>query len=389
MSRIKELIKEKCPNGVKYRKLNELVDYIQPTKYLVKDTNYNDNYDIPVLTAGQTFILGYTREKNGIFMASKERPVIIFDDFTTSNHWVDFDFKVKSSAIKILISKSNDNFRYIYHCIKNIKYLPKEHSRQWIQNFSEFKIPVPPLEVQEEIARILDKFGELKTELEAELEARKQQYDFWYNKLFNFQNSPMYSLIEVCNYTDYRGKTPKKEKNGIFLVTAKNIKNGYIDYNCSKEYISPNDFENVMRRGKAKKGDVLFTTEAPCGHVAQVDNEFIALAQRIIKYDSKDKSQLDNAYLKYVLLSKQFQNKLNNASNGSTVRGVKGSILHQLKIPVPLLGEQQKIINILDKFDKLVNDISEGLPAEIELRRKQYEYYRSKLLNFEELIINE
>ena len=164
---------------------------------------------------------------------------------------------------------------------------------------------------------------------------------------------------------------------------------GYIDYECSKEYISTDNYDNVMKRGKPKLGDVLFTTEAPCGHVAQVDNDTIALAQRVIKYNSKNTNFLTNDYLKYVLLSPQFQNKLLKSTNGGTVKGIKGSTLHKMKIPIPSLQEQERIVKILDKFDKLINDISEGIPAEIKARRKQYEYYRNKLLSFEELKTND
>lgn len=107
-------------------------------------------------------------------------------------------------------------------------------------------------------------------------------------------------LIEVCDYVDYRGKTPKKTKTGIFLVTAKNVKDGYIDYEASKEYISYKDYDEVMKRGIPEIGDILFTTEAPCGNVAQVDKPNIALAQRIIKYRGKD-NIINNNYLKCYL----------------------------------------------------------------------------------------
>ena len=90
MSKLEELIQQYCPDGVEYRKLEDCLNYEQPTKYIVKDTKYEDTYPTPVLTAGQTFILGYTNEKTGIYQASKEKPVIIFDDFTTGFHWVDF-----------------------------------------------------------------------------------------------------------------------------------------------------------------------------------------------------------------------------------------------------------------------------------------------------------
>ena len=359
MSRIKELIKEKCPNGVKYSKLNELVDYIQPTKYLVKDTNYNDNYDIPVLTAGQTFILGYTREKDSIFKASKERPVIIFDDFTTSNHWVDFDFKVKSSAIKILISKSNDNFRYIYHCINNIKYLPKEHSRQWIQNFSEFKIPIPPIEIQEEIARILDKFEEL----EAELEVRKQQYEFWRRKLFNNDRECL-RLGDLCSIKTGSKPIEILEIGKYEYINAGTSNSGYVD-----EINSKGDCVTTPSRGQGGIGYVGFqNNDFWCGPLCY---QIRSLTDKLL-----------NRYLYYYMLTNS--DYILGLKHEGGVPAVNVKELQEMPILLPSLEEQNRIVGILDRFDKLINDISVGLPAEIELRRKQYEYYRNKLLNFEE-----
>ena len=94
MNKIYELLQELCPEGVEYKKIKAITDYEQPSNYLVKSSQYNDSYNIPVLTAGQTFILGYTDEKEGIYYATKENPVIIFDDFTAAFKWVDFPFKV-------------------------------------------------------------------------------------------------------------------------------------------------------------------------------------------------------------------------------------------------------------------------------------------------------
>lgn len=160
-------------------------------------------------------------------------------------------------------------------------------------------------------------------------------------------------LIEVCDYVDYRGKTPTKTENGIFLVTAKNVKDGFIDYETSKEYISENAYEEVMRRGKPEMGDVLITTEAPCGNVAQVNKADIALAQRIIKYRGHI-GVVDNTYLKYYLLSPEFQKILNAKSSGGTVQGIKGSILHQQKIIYPSYEEQKKIGQHMDSLDHLI-----------------------------------
>lgn len=191
-------------------------------------------------------------------------------------------------------------------------------------------------------------------------------------------------LGELCDYVDYRGKTPKKVDQGIFLVTAKNVRMGFIDYEKSKEYISKDDYLEVMRRGLPKIGDLLITTEAPCGNVALVDREDIALAQRIIKYRPK-RENVNRNFLKHYLLSKEFQDVLQKNATGGTVKGIKGSKLHELNVPVPPLEVQQRIVDILDRFDTLCNDISSGLPAEIEARQKQYEYYRDKLLTFKEL----
>jgi len=188
MSKLQELIQELCPEGVDYKKLGELLDYEQPTKYIVKSTEYDTSYDIPVLTAGQTFILGYTNEKFGVYKASQENPTIIFDDFTTSFHWVDFEFKIKSSAMKMLRPKDtfDGSFKYVYYAMKCIKYEAVDHTRHWISKYSQFEIPVPPLEVQEEIVRILDHFTNLAAELQAELQARKEQYEYYRNKLLMF-----------------------------------------------------------------------------------------------------------------------------------------------------------------------------------------------------------
>ncbi|MFC1304066.1 restriction endonuclease subunit S [Klebsiella pneumoniae] len=386
---------EKLLDGVEveWLPLGEITKYEQPTKYLVKAKDYHDTYTIPVLTAGKTFILGYTNETHGIYQASKA-PVIIFDDFTTANKWVDFDFKAKSSAMK-MVTSCDDNktlLKYVYYWLNTLpsEFAEGDHKRQWISNYSQKKIPIPcpdnpekSLAIQSEIVRILDKFTALTAELTAELTARKKQYNYYRDQLLSFEEGEVEwkTLIDACDYVDYRGKTPRKTSEGIFLVTAKNIRMGFIDYTLSQEFISKSDYSIVMRRGTAKIGDILITTEAPCGFVAQVDNENIALAQRVIKYRSKDKN-LSNSFLKHYLLGSQFQEKLMNTATGSTVKGIKGSKLHQLTVPIPSVNAQEKIVRILDKFDTLTNSITEGLPREIELRQKQYEYYRDLLFSF-------
>ena len=137
-------------------KLKEILDYEQPTKYIVDSDNYSDEFKTPVLTAGKSFILGYTDEIKGVFEASKE-PVIIFDDFTRDTKYVDFDFKVKSSAMKILHKHNeNDSLKFFHYAIKSIKYVPFAHKRLWISDFSNIEIKYPNCETQQKIANHLD-----------------------------------------------------------------------------------------------------------------------------------------------------------------------------------------------------------------------------------------
>ncbi|KXT63343.1 restriction endonuclease subunit S [Lactococcus sp. DD01] len=144
------------------RKLGELLKYEQPTKYIVKTTDYDDAFETPVLTAGQSFILGYTDEADNIKYASNKDPVIIFDDFTTGSHYVDFPFKVKSSAMKLLRLKSEgENLYFVYNTLKNIKYVPQSHERHWISKFSEFNILVPSNDEQVKIGNFFKQLDSL------------------------------------------------------------------------------------------------------------------------------------------------------------------------------------------------------------------------------------
>jgi type I restriction enzyme S subunit len=174
--------------AVEWKPLGEVTKYEQPTKYLVRSTNYSDEFETPVLTAGKTFILGYTDEIDGIYRASKN-PVIIFDDFTTANKWVHFDFKAKSSAMKMITSANDSNFvlKFIYYWLNTLpsELIDGDHKRQWISNFCNKKIPIPcpddrdrSLAIQAEIVRILDTFTALT--------ARQKQYEYYRDLLLNF-----------------------------------------------------------------------------------------------------------------------------------------------------------------------------------------------------------
>lgn len=391
MSNILKMIDELCPDGVEYIKLEKVLTYEQPTKYIVKDTKYNDNFKTPVLTAGQSFILGYTNEENNIYAASKNNPVIIFDDFTTSFHWVNFRFKIKSSAIKILRVKDINisNFRYLYYAMKCINYIITDHKRHWIGNYSKIKIPLPPLAIQEEIARILDNFIELETELETELEARKKQYEYYRDKLLTFGDEvERVELGEIiCSLKT--GLNPRKN----FILNTIDAKNYYITVreligqdvvvNEKTDKVNDEALELIMKRSNLEKYDILFSGTGTIGRTALIKNNIIDFGIKEGIYVIKPNiSKVLPLYLLFFLGSDLAFHEYKNKIVGSPVSSLPMIELKKIKIPLPTLEKQQEIVDILDKFDTLCNDITKGLPAEIEARRKQYEYYREKLLNF-------
>jgi len=159
------------------KKLGEVLEYEQPTKYLVISTDYKDEYPIPVLTAGKSFVLGNTNEKDGIFPKEK-LPVIIFDDFTTAIKFVNFPFKVKSSAMKILHAKKNEaDIRFMFYKMLTIKFSHDQHKRYWISECSNLKIPLPSLKVQKQIVAKLSAAQEYKSQLLAQKSKLKELFD--------------------------------------------------------------------------------------------------------------------------------------------------------------------------------------------------------------------
>ena len=385
MSRLQQLIQELCPNGVEFISLDKVINYEQPTKYIVKSTDYDDRFEIPVLTPGQMFILGYTDEKEGIYNASKDNPVIIFDDFTTSFQWVDFKFKVKSSAMKILKSKPKTEniayFRYLYYAMKNIKYVPVDHARQWISKYSKFHIPLPPLPVQQEIVRILDTFTELIKELNAELDARRKQYEYYRNLLLTFDDARKKRLnikwmrlgeigrISMCKRIMKVQTTPEGEVPFYKIGTFGGIPDAYISKELYEEYKSKYPFP--------KKGDVLISASGTIGRTVIYDGKPAYFQDSNIIWVDNDEKIVLNKYLYYY-----YQLQPWKVSTGGVIKRLYNYNLEQTVIAVPPLEEQQRIVNILDRFDTLINDPITGIPAEIEAREKQFKYYLNKLLDF-------
>ena len=387
MSKLQELIQKLCPDGVEYKKLEEVLEYEQPTKYIVENTDYDNSYNIPVLTAGQTFILGYTNEKFGIYRASLESPTIIFDDFTTSFHWVDFDFKIKSSAIKMLRPQKtfNGSFRYVYYAMKCIKYEAVDHSRHWISKYSQFEIPIPHPDIQEEIVRILDNF----TNLAAELQARQEQYEYYRNKLLTFnelnrvgQSVTWMKMSEIGTFI--RGKRFVRTdivNDGVPCIHYGDMYTYYGLYATQSKGRLKNELASKMRY--AQKNDVVIVAAGENKEdigigLAWLGDEAAAVHDACFIF----RSDLYPQYVSHYLRSNYYHKQIVKYVSEGKICSISAKGLGNAIIPVPPYEEQVRIATLLNNFDALVGDLTEGLPAEMAAVQEQYEYYRNKLLSF-------
>ena len=382
MSKLDELIAEFCPAGVEYRRVGDIADYEQPSKYLVKSTDYNDNFEIPVLTAGQTFILGYTNEKEGIYNASPEKPVSIFDDFTGAFKWVDFPFKAKSSAMKMITSKSDVLIRYLYHLMGFLNYSSDEHKRLWISVYSELQVPVPPLEVQREIVHILDSFTLLTAELTAELTARKKQYEFYRDNLIKKEQhiSEVKKLADVANIYDSLHQTPSYSNSGYSMVRVQDIKGGYVDEDKTLK-VDESVWNLFTQKYTPQLNDIVVSRVGSYGNFALIPNDKCCLGQNVALIHPN----INPKYLYHVLMSTMTKQWINNNVKGASQKSFSLADIKRVPVPVPKDNIQQRIAEVLDNFESICTNLSIGLPAEIEARQKQYEYYRDKLLSFKEL----
>ncbi len=389
-SRIKTIKEGKLPEGYKRTKAGIMpVDWdgtIQAKKLFKKHTDKKHDGDLEILAATQERGI-VPRSQIGIDIQCSDEGVKGYKKVSKG----DFVISLRSFQGGIEYSEYTGIISPAYTVLKPIKDISTGFYRNYFktdtfikrlngavygirdgkqigyEDFGDMYVHCPPLAEQERIAEILiqcDRVIELK---EKKLDELKQLKKEFLRKMFPAKgcDTPeirfpgftgaweQHKLIDVCDYVDYRGKTPTKTDSGNFLVTARNIKDGYIDYETSQEYISEDDYEETMHRGKPEIGDVLITTEAPCGNVAQVNKENIALAQRIIKYRGH-RNLIANTYLKYYLLSPEFQNILNAKSSGGTVKGIKGSILHQQIIKYPKYEEQVKIGQDLNAINNLI-----------------------------------
>jgi type I restriction enzyme S subunit len=391
MSKLDILITELCPKGVEYKELQEV--------FTIRN-GYTPSKDSPEFWENGTipwFRMEDIRENGHILSDSIQHitaeavkgslfpaySIIVATSATIGEHAL---LKVEALAnqrFTFLTRKeeyleSLDMKYFFYQC-----YVLDEWCKQNttlgnfnsvdMKRFRQYRFPMPPLAVQSEIVRILDNFTELTAELEAELEARKKQYEYYRNLLLTFDAN------EKTVLTDRQTRWLTLNEVGIMrrgtYVTQKNTVQGDIPVILGGQepayYCDTSNHEGeaiVMSRSGAYAGFVSFWNQP-----IFVTDGFIL--------EASDK--LSIKYLYYYL--KNMQNTLHEMKRGGGVPHVRGNEVMNIKIPVPPIEEQSRIVAILDRFDALTNDITSGLPAEIEARRKQYEYYRDKLLTFREV----
>lgn len=338
------------------KKLGEILDYEQPTKYLVSLTDYKDVYPIPVLTAGKSFILGNTNEKDGVFPKEK-LPVIIFDDFTTAIKFVDFPFKVKSSAMKILHAKKNEaDIKYLFNKLLTIKFPHNQHKRYWISECSKLEIPLPPLAIQQRIVERLDKIAEAQKLNDELIQKADELYrSLLHNELntkFKMQNSKLQFKIQKLG--DIAEVTSSKRiyqseyiEDGIPFYRTKEIVELSQNNPISLElFISENRFNEIKEKfGVPKKGDVLISAVGTIGisWVVSDDRKFYFKDGNLLWI--KNLKDIDPIYLKIVL--ETFANNISKLGAGAAYNALTIIKLKRVQIPVPPLEIQKQIVEKL------------------------------------------
>lgn len=365
MNYIDRLVAELCPDGVEYRLLGSLGNRNKGTAITASKMRSLEpgNKDLRIFAAGSTFV--DTDSSNIPAKDILHGPAII----VKSRGYIGFEYYEKSFTHKnemwsYTLDSSIVDQKFIYYYLLTQAYYLQELARSKsvklpqlsVKDTDSLEVPVPPLEIQQAIVEILDKFTNLEAELEAELEARTLQYEYYRDSLFEALDCPRVPLDSFAKIKN--GKTYKDFGAGNIPVYGSG---GIMTYVDRFAYDKP----TVLIPRKGSLGN-LFYLEEPFWNV---DTIF---------YTEIDEEQVIPKFLYYFLRTAHLED-LNTAGG---VPSLTQKVLNKVLIPVPSLEEQQRIVDILDRFDALTSSLSEGLPAELAARRSQYEYYRDQLLTF-------
>ena len=346
-------------------RIKDFIDYEQPNGYIVESDRYNSKYSTPVLTAGQSFILGYTNEGKGVY---EKGPCIIFDDFTTSVHYVDFPFKVKSSAMKILTTKSNADIKYCYYLLLSLSKMPPNHKRQWISTTSEKIHVLPSMDKQISIVKQLDIISDTIAiytnqikNLDNLVKARfiemfgdpiRNPYG-WYNDCLN----------NVCTkINDGTHCSPESFDKGDYMyITAKNIKQNGLDLS-NVTYVSEKVHKPIYQRCNPEFGDILYIKDGATTGIATINtmkNEFTLLSSvALLKYD---RSLINGYYLIHLLNSKEMYSKIRKNMGGAAITRLTIAKIKKIKVIVPPIDLQNQFADFVQKVDKSREAVKKSL----------------------------
>ena len=381
MSKLDELIKELCPNGVEYKKLKDLCK-IKTGKLNANEMEENGIYpfftcdekpykineyafdDEAILISGNGSKVGHINYYKGKFNAYQRTYVLLNFNNGIVKYYV---FYLKEFLKKHIIKNSNK---------ASVPYIT-------LPMLENYLVPVPPLEVQDEIVRILDSFIALTTKLTTELTARKKQYSWYRDYLLNFENRvEIVKLGSISNIV--RGASPRPISNYITLEEdgINWIKIGDVDSESryveeTKEKITQ---EGAKKSRIVKKGDLILSNSMSFGRPYIVNQEGCIHDGWILISDYQTNYSTD--FLYYLLTTNKVQKYMRDNVVSGTVQNLNIDIVKNIEIPLPPLEVQKRIVEVLDNFEKICNNLNIGLPAEIEARQKQYEFYRNFLLTF-------
>lgn len=384
MSKLDELIKELCPNGVEYKELKNLCE-IKKGVQLNKE-KLLEEAEYPVINGGIS-PSGYWNDYN-----VKENTITISQGGASAGYvqYISTKFWAGAHCYYLELKDKNINYRYIYHFIKMKQdKLTSSQVGAGIPSVEKkilenLVIPVPPLEVQDEIVRILDNFTALTAELTAELTARKKQYSWYRDYLLKFENKVKIVKLKDIATEMYRGNGIKREeirKIGIPCIRYGEI---YTDYGISFEKTKSYTDENLIINKKyIEYGDILFAITGESVEEIGKSTAYIGKEKCLVGGDILVmKHKQDPVYLSYVLSTENAQKLKSKGKIKSKVVHTNATDIGEIEIPLPPLEVQKRIVGVLDNFEKICNDLNIGLPAEIEARQKQYEFYRNFLLTF-------
>ena len=390
MSKLDELIKELCPNGVEYRELKDIC-IISRGKVISKDYIRDNPGDFPVYSS-QTENEGNlgnisTYDYDGEYLTWTTDGANAGTVFYRNTK---FNVTNVCGLLKVKVEEMISKFLYYFLVIKAPEYVNRGMGNPKLMSnvMEKIKVPVPPLEVQEEIVRILDDYTksveELKEKINKELIARKKQYSWYRDYLLKFENK-----VEIVKLKDiatemYRGNGIKREEvreTGIPCVRYGEI---YTEYGISFEKTKSYTDENLITNKKyIEYGYILFAITGESVEEIGKSTAYIGKEKCLVGGDILVmKHKQDPVYLSYVLSTENSQKQKSKGKIKSKVVHTNATDIGEIEIPLPPLEVQKRIVEVLDNFEKICNDLNIGLPSEIEARQKQYEFYRNFLLTF-------